>query len=176
MTMHDWLPLLTLLTSLLTGLLIFFLREQQVRARSFLNMTGAGLKLVFVAIMLWGSFHGRSYETRLPLLGRTDLVLRADALAMLFVGLSSLLWFLTTIYVIGYLEKSPNRSRFFGFFSICVTATVGIALAGNLPTFIVFYGADGGRSCWVACLAGPSGAEPDAPAKACFPRFHREIC
>ncbi|MDY0040129.1 MAG: proton-conducting transporter membrane subunit [Desulforhabdus sp.] len=139
MIIHDWLPLFTLLTSFLTGLLIFFLREQQVGARSFLNMTGAGLKLVFVAIMLWGSFNGQNYETRLPLLGRTDLVLRADALAMLFVGLSALLWFLTTIYAIGYLERSPNRSRFFGFFSICVTATVGIALAGNLLTFFLFY-------------------------------------
>ncbi|MCK8600345.1 complex I subunit 5 family protein [Desulfoferrobacter suflitae] len=139
MTLHDWLPLLTLLTSLVTGLLIFFLAEQQVRLRTFLNMAGAIIKLALVAVMLWGTFHGQSYETRLPLLGQTDLVLRADALAMLFVGLSSLLWFLTTIYAIGYLEKSPHRSRFFGFFSICVTATVGIALAGNLLTFFVFY-------------------------------------
>ena len=139
MSMHDWLPLLTLLTSFFTGVVIFFLQEQQVRTRSFLNMTGASVKLVFVALMLWGTFHEQSYETRFPLLGKIDLVLRADALAMLFVGLSALLWFLTTVYAIGYLEKSPHRSRFFGFFSICVTATVGIALAGNLLTFFVFY-------------------------------------
>ena len=40
---------------------------------------------------------------------------------------------------IGYLEDSPHRSRFFGFFSLCVTATVGLALAGNLFTFVIFY-------------------------------------
>jgi multicomponent Na+:H+ antiporter subunit D len=45
----------------------------------------------------------------------------------------------TTIYAIGYLEGSPNRSRFFGFFSLCVTATVGVALSGNLITFLFFY-------------------------------------
>jgi multicomponent Na+:H+ antiporter subunit D len=49
------------------------------------------------------------------------------------------LWLVTTIYAIGYLEGSPNRSRFFGFFSLCVTATMGIALAGNLLTFFVFF-------------------------------------
>jgi multicomponent Na+:H+ antiporter subunit D len=66
-------------------------------------------------------------------------VLRVDFLALLFVSLSAVLWLVTTIYAIGYLEGSPHRSRFFGFFSLCVTATMGIALAGNLVTFFVFY-------------------------------------
>jgi multicomponent Na+:H+ antiporter subunit D len=68
-----------------------------------------------------------------------DLVLRADALSILFITLSTILWLVTTIYAIGYLEDSPHRSRFFGFFSLCVTATVGVALAGNLLTFVLFY-------------------------------------
>jgi multicomponent Na+:H+ antiporter subunit D len=46
----------------------------------------------------------------------------------------------TTVYAIAYLEHAPqSRSRFFGFFSLCVTATIGIALAGNLVTFLLFY-------------------------------------
>jgi multicomponent Na+:H+ antiporter subunit D len=36
-------------------------------------------------------------------------------------------------------KHAPHRSRFFGFFSLCVTATVGVAMAGNLFTFFVFY-------------------------------------
>lgn len=68
-----------------------------------------------------------------------ELVLHADALALLFVSLSAALWFFTTLYAIGYLEGSPHRSRFFGFFSLCVTAMVGVAMAGNLFTFFFFY-------------------------------------
>jgi multicomponent Na+:H+ antiporter subunit D len=139
MTGDAWLPLLVVLTSLITGLVIFFLREEQSRLRTVLNVTGATVKLGLVGIMLWGVFHGHRYEIRLPFLPELDLVLRADALALLFVTLSAGLWLLTTIYAIGYLEGSPNRSRFFGFFSLCVTATMGIALAGNLLTFFVFY-------------------------------------
>ena len=60
-------------------------------------------------------------------------------LSLLFVTLSCVLWLVTTVYAIGYLEGSPHRSRFFGFFSLCVTATVGVALAGNLITFLLFY-------------------------------------
>ncbi|MFN2310298.1 MAG: monovalent cation/H+ antiporter subunit D family protein, partial [Gammaproteobacteria bacterium] len=73
------------------------------------------------------------------LLPGVELVLAADALSLLFAALSTVLWFVTTIYAVGYLEGSPNRSRFFGFFSLCVSATVGIAFSGNLITFLIFY-------------------------------------
>ena len=132
--------LLILATSLLPGLVIFFLPEERVDIRTALNMTGAVLKLVLVGVMIWGVLHGHRYETRLPLLpGGLDLVLHADAESVLLVSLSSILWLVTTVYAIGYLEGSHHRSRFFGFFSLCVTATVGVALAGNMITFLMFY-------------------------------------
>ncbi len=140
MNWNSSLLLLILATSLLPGMVIFFLPEERVDIRTTLNMAGAVLKLVLVAVMIWGVFHGHQYETRLPLLpDGLDLVLRADAESVLFVTLSTVLWLLTTVYAIGYLEGSPHRSRFFGFFSLCVTATVGVALAGNLITFLLFY-------------------------------------
>lgn len=132
-------PLLVILTSLFAGLVIFTLKEEQVKTRTVLNLGAAVLKLVLVGVMLWGVANGHHYETRLPLLPGLDLVLKVDALAMLFVALSSGLWMVTTVYAVGYLEGSPHRSRFFGFFSLCVTATVGVALAGNLITFLIFY-------------------------------------
>jgi multicomponent Na+:H+ antiporter subunit D len=133
------LPWLILASSLVTGLAIFFLAEERQRLRSALNLAGAAAKLALIAVMLWGVYHEQHYEARYRLLPGIDFVLRADALAMLFVALSAVLWLLTTIYAIGYLEGSPHRSRFFGFFSLCVTATMGIALAGNLFTFFLFY-------------------------------------
>jgi multicomponent Na+:H+ antiporter subunit D len=139
MTWEFWIPLLTLATSLVPGLWIFTLREEQARLRIVLNLAGALLKVVLVVVMMLAVYAERVIEFRLPMLPGIDLVLRADALAMFFVSLSALLWLLTTIYAIQYLEGSPNRSRFFGFFSLCVSSTVGIALAGNLFTFVIFY-------------------------------------
>ncbi len=139
MSWETLLPLLVLVSSLLPGLVIFFLPEQRVVLRSSLNLTGALIKLILVGFMLWGVFEGQHFEARLPLLPGLELTLRADPLSMLFVALSSILWLITTVYAIGYLEGSPNRSRFFGFFSLCVTATIGVALSGNLITFVLFY-------------------------------------
>lgn len=139
MSWNSWIPLLVIASSLLPGLVIFGLAEDRVGLRIRLNMAGALVKFVLVAWMLWGVYQGHSYETRLALLPDLDLVLRADPVSLLFVTLSTVLWLVTTVYAIGYLEDSPYRSRFFGFFSLCVTATVGVALAGNLITFLLFY-------------------------------------
>lgn len=132
-------PLIIIASSLLPGLAIFFLPEHRHRLRGFLNLLGAALKVAIVAAILWGVHRGWRFETVIPMLPGLPLKLRLDALAMLFVALSATLWLLTTIYAIGYLEGSPQRSRFFGFFSLCVSATVGIAQAGNLFTLFFFY-------------------------------------
>jgi multicomponent Na+:H+ antiporter subunit D len=139
MTWNAALPLLVLASSLVPGLIIFALPEDRRRLRSALNLLGAGAKLAIIGFMLAGVARNESYEFRHAVLPGQELVLRADALAMLFVTLSAALWFLTTVYAIGYLEGAPNRSRFFGFFSLCVTATVGVAMAGNLFSFFFFY-------------------------------------
>ena len=132
-------PAAIVMSSLIPGLLIFLLGEERYILRTVLNMTGAVLKLALVGWLIWGVFEGRVFESRLTLAPGLELVLSADALSVLFVTLSTVLWLVTTVYAIGYLEHSPHRSRFFGFFSICVTATVGLALAGNLMTFVIFY-------------------------------------
>ncbi|KKO45346.1 NADH dehydrogenase [Arsukibacterium ikkense] len=135
----NYLPLAIILSSLLPGLIIFTLKEQQVKLRISLNLLGVGIKLILVLLMLQAVKAGQSFYFSLPFLPGADLVLQGDALSLLFVVLSSVLWLATTVYAIGYLENSPLRSRFFGYFSLCVSATVGLALAGNLVTFLLFY-------------------------------------
>ncbi len=139
MTLSAMLPLLVLGSSLVPGLVIFGLPDRSRMLRSALNIGGAVFKLVLVTWMIWKAAGGEYFEFRVALLPGMDFMLRSGPLALFFVGLSALLWLVTTIYAVGYLEDSPHRSRFFGFFSICVTATVGAALAGNLLTFLIFY-------------------------------------
>jgi len=128
-----------LLSSLVPGLIIFALPEKSNRPRTFLNLGGAFLKLLLILVMIIGIYKGRHFAVRWQLLPGIELALNSDPLAALFSTLSTVLWLLTTLYAVGYLEQSPNRRQFFGYFSICVTVTVGIALAGNLITFLLFY-------------------------------------
>jgi multicomponent Na+:H+ antiporter subunit D len=134
-----WLPVFVMASSLVTGIVILLLNEEQHTARTTLNIAGSVLKLAGVGYIVWGTFAGRDFEARFPIALGFDFLIRVDLVSLLFVTLSSVLWFVTTIYAIGYLEGSPHRTRFFAFFSLCVTASTGIALAGNLITFFIFF-------------------------------------
>lgn len=133
------LPLLILATALVPSLVTFFLSEDQVRLRNALNLGGALVKLVLVISLLAEIAGGEVYEASLELAPGLVLLLRLDALALLFVTLSTTLWLLTTLYATAYFDGRANLSRFFGFFSLCVFATTGIAFAGTLITFFIFY-------------------------------------
>ena len=132
-------PLLIIATSLIPGIWIFFIPRNKRFLRSALNIGGALIKLQLVVLVLIGIYAGEVYQISWQVLPGLDLRLNIDGLAGLFLLLSAFLWLLTTIYAIGYLENSPNRARFFGFFTLCVSATTGVAMAGNLFTFVVFY-------------------------------------
>ena len=136
---YSIIPLLMLLTSLVPAGIIFCLREDQVRWRTTLNVAGALAKVGFVVALIPPVVAGDKLRASMPWVPGVDLVLVTDAFSLFFVALSAGLWLVTTVYAIGYLEGAPNRSRFFGFFSLCVTATTGIALAGNLITFLLFF-------------------------------------
>ncbi len=133
------LPIFVLLSSLLPSLVIFGLSDRQARLRRWLYLGAEILKLLLVILMAQRIAAGEVYETRVPLLPGIDLLLRANALALFFLILSAGLWLLTTIYALGYMGDGPHQSRFYGFFGLCVTATAGIAMAGNLLTFFFFY-------------------------------------
>jgi multicomponent Na+:H+ antiporter subunit D len=108
--------------------------------RRFWSLSAAAIKFGVVLSMLPGSLNGVVYVYKLvdftPGIG---LGFRADALGMFFSLVSSTLWILTTIYAIGYMEGEPNRVRFFGFFALCVSTTVGISFAENMLTLFLFY-------------------------------------
>jgi multicomponent Na+:H+ antiporter subunit D len=133
------LPLFILLTSLGVAPVIFALPESSARLRTALNLAAAAAKVALVGWLSWKVANGVIYQISFEMLPGLSFKLQADPLAVLFVALSAVLWLITTVYAVGYLEKGPHRSRFFGFFSLCVAASVGIAMAGNLFTFLIFY-------------------------------------
>ena len=132
-------PLWVVLSSLIAAVLILAVGEPFGRTRSAINLVAAVVKLVLVCVMLWGVGQGHEFRVTAALAPGIEFRLHADALTMLLSVLSAILWLVTTVYAIGYLEGSHDRARFFGFFSLCVTATMGVAAAGNLFTFFIFY-------------------------------------
>jgi len=128
-----------LLLAFMTGIVLLALPEKKQKLRTNINLISAFLTIIMIGVLIVSVYSGQEFILIFPLLPDINLVLHADPLTIMFVGLSGVLWFITTIYAIGYLKDSKHRSRFFGFFSLCVFATLGIALAGNLITFLIFY-------------------------------------
>lgn len=137
--MNALLPVLILMTSLIPATLTFFVPDDNHRLRNALNLGGAVLKFGLVGFMFFEVAGGVVYKFRLDFVPGLFLRLQVDALALLFLSLSAALWFLTTIYAIAYFGAKPEQSRFFGFFSLCVAATTGIALSGTLISFFIFF-------------------------------------
>ncbi|PIW27074.1 MAG: cation:proton antiporter [Rhodospirillales bacterium CG15_BIG_FIL_POST_REV_8_21_14_020_66_15] len=84
--------------------------------------------------------------------GRPDLVLMdmvpglsirltLEPLGMIFAGIASFLWIVTTLYAIGYMRghHEENQTRFYFFFAIAIASAMGVAMSGNMLTLFVFY-------------------------------------
>ena len=80
MNVHGLLLVGILLSSFVTGLVIFFLKEEHHRLRTWLNLLGAGVKLILVAALLWGIYQGQTYSFALEFLpGIEDFALDDSA-------------------------------------------------------------------------------------------------
>jgi multicomponent Na+:H+ antiporter subunit D len=69
------------------------------------------------------------------------LALKADPLGVFFALIASGLWVFTSFYSIGYVRglDEHKQTRYFASFAVCLSATIGIAFAANILTFLVFY-------------------------------------
>lgn len=70
-----------------------------------------------------------------------SIAFKVEPLGMLFAALASGLWLINSIYSVGYMRgnKEKNQTRFYACFALALSATMGIAFAGNLFTLFLFY-------------------------------------
>ena len=75
------------------------------------------------------------------ILPSVGIAFRVDALGLLFALVSSSLWIVTSAYSIGYMRglKEHSQTRYFCFFALALSATIGVAFAANLLTLYLFY-------------------------------------
>jgi multicomponent Na+:H+ antiporter subunit D len=135
------LPGLALLPAALAVALIPLLRARPA-LRESVSVLAALAQTSLVLLLLPRALEGPTPVWRsLPLAPGVPLELHADALGTLFALVASTLWVLTTIYSIGYVRarREPHQTRYFACFALCLFATVGVAFAGNLLTFFLFF-------------------------------------
>jgi multicomponent Na+:H+ antiporter subunit D len=102
----------------------------------------AVVKFGLILSLLPAALEGRIAEfTMIEIAQGIDLQLRVDQMGILFALVASSLWILTSFYSIGYVREAHEKkqTRYFASFAVCLSATIGIAFAANLMTFLIFY-------------------------------------
>ncbi|ARS88948.1 proton-conducting transporter membrane subunit [Natrarchaeobaculum aegyptiacum] len=125
---------------------LIFLSRNRPNVREVWSILAALSMFAIVASMVPGVLEGTVYETNFGTLvgwddSAIDLVLRADALGMVFALVSSGLYVLTALYSIGYMRghHEPFQTRFFAMLCASVGAALGVAFASNIFVLLVFY-------------------------------------
>lgn len=140
-TIADPRPLAAVLISLV-AMFAIFASHRRPNIREGWTIIAAFGKFAIVISMLPGVLNGYVYESNIgPFIAGIDLTLRADPLGMLFAFLASGLWIITSFYSIGYMRglNEHGQTRYFASFAASLSATMGIAFAGNLLTIFIFY-------------------------------------
>lgn len=133
-------PLLAVLVSLVAAPLIAYSRAPNVREGW--TFVAAAVKFAIVVSMLPAVLGGSQIVCSLAeVLPGLSIAFRVDAFGMLFALVASFLWIITSVYSIGYMRGLDEhaQNRYFCFFAVSLSATLGVAFSANLLTMYLFY-------------------------------------
>lgn len=139
-TLYSIKPLLAVLVSI--GAIPFIIASRSPNLREGWTFVAAGAKFLIVVSMVAPILGGASLTyTVAEILPGVVLGFRVDAMGILFALVSSFLWIITSIYSIGYMRglSEHSQTRYFCFFALSLSATIGVAFAANLFTLYLFY-------------------------------------
>lgn len=104
-------------------------------------LTAGGLAMTVWSLLPGILAGNRPGVTLTELMPGVEIAFRVEPLGMLFAALASGLWIINSVYSIGYMRgnKEKNQTRFYMMFAVSLSATIGVAFAGNLITLFLFY-------------------------------------
>ena len=131
--------LLTVLLPLF-GAIFIALCDSRPNLRETVTLVTA-VVLFLIVLQLLGNDTGSIELVIATPLPQLALSLYTEPLGLLFATVASGLWIITSIYSIGYMRgnNEQNQTRFYVFFAVSISATMGVALSANLFTLFVFY-------------------------------------
>ncbi|EFK09804.1 NADH-ubiquinone/plastoquinone (complex I), subunit [delta proteobacterium NaphS2] len=133
-------PLIAVLVSICV--VPFLVLSKRPNMRETWTFAAAIVKLLLVLSMLPVILKGNQIAyTLLEVVPGVAIRFRVDSLGMLFACVASTLWIVTSAYSIGYMRglDEHSQTRYFVFFALALSATIGVAFSANLLTLYLFY-------------------------------------
>ncbi len=130
--------LIILLLPVLGAILSFFVGRYSERWRDFINSLVTGVNLLVISLMFKGILESPLELYIRDIMG-VGLHLKLDVFRYVFVWVTALIWFLTTLYSTQYLIRYKNRNRYYAFFMATYASTLGIFISENLLNLFTFF-------------------------------------
>lgn len=139
-TIYSIKPFLAVIISLIIVPALVLSKTSNIR--ECWTFAAAVAKFLIVASMVPVILQGAQIEyTVAQVLPGIAIKFKVDALGMLFALVASSLWIVTSAYSIGYMRalNEHSQTRYFCFFALALSATIGVAFSANLLTLYFFY-------------------------------------
>jgi multicomponent Na+:H+ antiporter subunit D len=139
---EDVRPFLSFVIPLIGVLGIVWAGEIRKNLRETCTFIAAFAQAAVVLSMIPDVLGGAIFEYHVwQVFTNVPLLLRVDGPGLLFASVASVLWIATTVYAIGYMRglHEHAQTRFYSFFAISLSATMGVAFSANLLTIYFFY-------------------------------------
>jgi multicomponent Na+:H+ antiporter subunit D len=136
---------IVLVLALLTpfvGALILPLFHKLPNPRETVTLVTAGALCLIAVGLLGPVLEGARPEfTAIDIVPGLTVAFKVEPLGMLFALIASSLWFVNSVYSIGYMRANdePRQTTFYVCFAVALGSTIGIAFAKNLFTLFLFY-------------------------------------
>ena len=139
---HSIRPLAAVLVSLFVIPILISCGERRPNFREAWTFVAGIIKFSIIVSMVPGVLKGAKYYFCLVKLGQgVSISFKVDGLGLTFALVASFLWIVTSLYSIGYMRglKEHSQTRFFCFFALALSSTIGVAFSANLLTMYMFY-------------------------------------
>lgn len=130
--------LFILLFPLIGSFISFAIGKKNERFRDVFNILMTAL-VFLVTTILYKYVVVQTIEISIPYVMGTGLHLKLDMFRYVFVWLTTMIWFLTTLYSTQYFINHKNRNRYYLFFMLTLGSTIGIFISENYLNLFTFF-------------------------------------
>jgi len=139
---EDIRPLIALLAPWVGMIGIIWAGERRPNLRELFTFIAASVQAAVVLSLVPLILSGAIVEFHIwQIFSYVPMQLRVDGPGLLFACVASVLWIATTLYAVGYMRglHEHAQTRFYSFFALSLSATMGVAFSANLLTIYFFY-------------------------------------
>ncbi|MDO9536086.1 MAG: proton-conducting transporter membrane subunit [Bacillota bacterium] len=135
------LPLLAVSIPILAAILVAVVSFYSAWWRNFI----AGLATLATLIVVVSMYPAIVIEGRVityelfQFVSPINLTFRVDGLSLIVASVSCFVWLAATIYAFSYMEHEENRGRFYVLLLLTLSGTVGVPLAGDFLSLLLFF-------------------------------------